>query len=112
MGARAATAQQDPIVIYRSVDGDGETFSLQPGSLARLRAAFPGEVHGSPRVFIAHETKADFEHVHGRIAPQIIQLLTGLTEDRLQRLGGVIFWDPVTERELPRAKSTHSPRAR
>lgn len=63
---------------------------------------FGPEVHGSPRVFVAHETKADFEQVHGHVATQIIQLLTGVTEKRLQRLGGVRFLDPVTEQELPR----------
>ncbi|MBX3232511.1 MAG: hypothetical protein KIT84_16170 [Labilithrix sp.] len=53
-------------------------------------------------MFIAHETKADYEHVQGAIAPQIIQLLTGLTEERLIALGGVTFRDAVTDQELPR----------
>jgi len=42
------------------------------------------------------------EEVHGGIAKQIIQLLTGLSEERIHPLGGVIFRDPVTERNLPR----------
>jgi hypothetical protein len=54
-------------------------------------------------VFIAHETHADYEAVHGAIVQQVIQLLTGLTEDRLRPLGGVSFRDPVTEQELRRA---------
>ena len=55
-------------------------------------------------MFIAHESSADYEAVHGAIVQQVIQLLTGLTEDRLRPLGGVSFRDPVTEQELRRAE--------
>jgi hypothetical protein len=91
-----------PIVIYRSVNRDGETYALEPRSLKRLREAFGQAVHVRPRVFIAHETRADHEHVAGAIAPQIVMLLTGLSEQRLEPVGGVIFRDPATEQDLPR----------
>lgn len=89
-------------MIYRTVSRDGQTFALEPRSLRRLQAQFGDALHPSPRVFIAHETHADHEHVHGRIAPQVIALLTGLSEERIAELGGVKFVDAVTDRELPR----------
>jgi hypothetical protein len=61
-------------------------------------------VHARPRVFVAHEGRADHEHVDVAVAQHIIQLLTGVSEDRLRPLGGVIFRDPVTERDVPRAE--------
>jgi len=100
--AGAAIAEVAPIVIYRSVNRDGETYALEPRALKRLRETFGSSVHARPRVFLAHETRADHEHVQGTVAPQIVMLLTGLSEDRLGPLGGVIFRDPVTEQDLPR----------
>lgn len=93
-----------PLVIHRGVNRDGETFALEPRSLKRLRAAFGSAAHPRPRIFLAHETRADNEHVHASMAPQIIMLLTGLAEERLASLGGVIFRDPVTDRDLPRTQ--------
>ena len=54
--AAPAVQAQNPIVTHRSVNRDGETFALEPGSLERLRQAFGQTVHPRPRVFIAHET--------------------------------------------------------
>lgn len=93
-----------PFVVYRSVNGNGETYALEPRSLTRLRRELGAAVHARPRVFIAHELRADYEHVDGAIAGQVIHLLTGISEDRLRPLGGVIFRDPVTDRDLPRVQ--------
>ena len=101
---QAARQERTPLVIFRSVNRDGETYALEPRSLERLKAELGAAVHARPRVFVAHETKADYEHVHGAIAQQIIQLLTGLAEERLRPLGGVTFRDAVTEQDLPRVE--------
>ena len=101
--ARSAPKEPGPIIIFRSVNRDGETYSLEPRSLDVLRAAFGEAVHPRSRLFLAHETRADYEHVHGAVAPQVVMLLTGLSEEKLTRVGGVLFRDPVTERDLPRA---------
>ena len=102
MSAEAFQERQEPIVVFRSVNRDGETFALEPHSLDRLRKELGSDLRVHPRVFIAHETLADYEHVHGAIVEQVVQLLTGVTEARLSSLGGVIFRDPVTERDVPR----------
>lgn len=95
-----AEAENAPIVIYRSVNRDGATFALAPGSLARLRQRFGGAVRAHPRIFIAHETRDDYKHLNASIVPQIVSLLTGLSVDHLKSLGGVTFRDPVTDRDL------------
>ncbi|WAS98813.1 hypothetical protein [Nannocystis punicea] len=93
----------EPIVILRSSNREGATFALEPGSLARLRKAFGEALHPRSRVFIAHETRDDYERVQAAIAEQIVMLLTGLPEKRLQTLGRVVFRDPVSEMDLPRS---------
>jgi hypothetical protein len=95
-------APRKPVEILRSVNRDGETYALSPGTKERLRATFGDDVRARSRLFISHETRADYDHVHKDIAAQVVILLTGLTEDRLRDLGGVRFLDAVTERELPR----------
>ncbi|MFY0542014.1 hypothetical protein [Nannocystis pusilla] len=92
----------EPIIIYRSSNRDGATFALDPGSLARLRSEFGEALHPRSRVFIAHETRDDDEQVQASIAGQIVMLLTGLPEQRLEKLGKVVFRDPVSDRDLPR----------
>ena len=92
-----------PIVIYRSVNREGQTFALKPASRQFLRQQFGESVHSSPRVFIAHETKADFDEWHDNFAEQVIQLLTGVSSERLKGLGGVVFRDPVTESDISAA---------
>ena len=94
---------REPIVIHRSVTGAGATYALDWRSAERLQKQLAGEVHVRPRIFIAHGTEADYERVQGNLVGQIIQLLTGVTEERLQPLGEVIFRDPVTEQEVARA---------
>jgi hypothetical protein len=101
--SRAHTHPVEPLIIYRSVNRDGQTFALDSRSADTLRQRLGAAVHVRPRVFIAHETLADHEQLHGSIVGQIVQLLTGLTEERLAPLGGVSFRDPETEREVHRS---------
>jgi hypothetical protein len=103
MTAPAVQVGPGPLVVFRSVDRAGETFALEPRSLERLRKELGSAVHARPRIFIAHAPRADYDHVHIAVAQQIIQLLTGVTEEALRPLGGVTFRDPVTERDLPLA---------
>lgn len=85
------------VVIYQSADREGSTFELSRESLIELRQSFP-QLRVSPRVFVAHGTRDDFERLHGTsLAQQIAILLTGLPIDRL---GTLEFRDPVTERTL------------
>jgi hypothetical protein len=105
MSTTEASVPSTPVVIFRSVNRDGETFAIEPRSLERLRAEFGPALHARPRVFIAHEARPDHEHVLGTVAPQIVFLLTGLPEENLRALGGVTFRDPVTDQDLPLSPS-------
>jgi hypothetical protein len=94
-------AVREPIVILRSVSGNGQTFALDPSSKARVREVFGSQAHIHPRVSIAHETAADYESMRGDLLPQIIQLLTGVTKAQLEQVGDVVFRDPVTGEDVP-----------
>jgi hypothetical protein len=105
MSTAQAAARDTPVVIFRSVNRDGETFAIEPRSLERLRAEFGPELHARPRVFIAFEGPSDGEFVMRLVAPHVVQLLTGLPEEKLRAIGGVTFRDPVTDRDVPLAPS-------
>lgn len=90
-----AERDQEPIVIYRSVNGNGETFALKPASARRIRREL--KVEPRPRVFIAHEVRADLDAVAKDVVPHVIQLLTGVSKTRLATLGKLQFQDPVSE---------------
>jgi hypothetical protein len=98
--AEALDLVPEPIVIYRSVNRDGQTFGLEPLSRQRVRDRFGAQVHLHPRVFIAHETAADHAMVRRDLAALVVQLLTGVQPDCLNELGGVSFRDPATDDEL------------
>lgn len=100
MHTAAAPEAPYPIIIYRSVDRAGQTFALHPLSRDRLKECFGDSIHVHPRVFIAHATEDDYHRVHTGLADQIVMLLTGLSRQRLDELGGVSFWDPVSDIEL------------
>jgi hypothetical protein len=93
----------EPLVIYRSVDREGATFALDPRSRDRINERFAEGAHVRSRVFIAHETREDYESLRGDLGEHITILLTGLAPSRLQELGGVVFMDPVTESEVRRS---------
>ncbi|HVI01203.1 MAG TPA: hypothetical protein VM869_20945 [Enhygromyxa sp.] len=102
MDTAAALEPSEPIIIYRTLNRDGQTFAIEPLSLKRLRQAFGNEVRVHPVVFVAHETAADYGQLHGDVVAQVIQLLTGVSEARLDSFGGVSLRDPVTDDELAR----------
>jgi hypothetical protein len=103
MHPAAAAQASEPIIIYRSVNRDGQTFALEPLSMDRLREHFGDAVHVRPRVFIAHETSTHHDQLQGELAGQVIALLTGVSEARLEDIGGVSFRDPATDAELERS---------
>ena len=99
--AHALDLGPEPIVIHRSVSGNGQTFALDPLSEARVRELFGGRVHIHPRVSLGHETAADYESMRVDLVPQIVQLLTGVSQAQLEALGEVVFRDPVTDENVP-----------
>lgn len=92
-------ANNDPIVILAGLQQDGTIYQLHPISIERLRAEFPG-VQRAPSVFVGYDTQADFESLHGPMWPQITQLLTGVSVEKLRKLGSVLVRVPSTGREI------------
>lgn len=95
--AEQATIEDETIVVFQSTDREGSTFSLSPDARRVLQQRFGDKIHFAPRIFIAHETRGDFERVHGRLAKQLVALLTGLSDEQVAQVT-VEFRDPVTNR--------------
>ena len=89
----------EPLVIQIGRQRDGCTYQLHPSSRARLRKEFP-DVRPVPSVFIGYDTKSDFEALHGPLWKQIATMLTGLSWERIETLGGIQIYDPVQETEV------------
>jgi hypothetical protein len=73
---------------------DGATFRLSPQTRARLTA----QKMGSPlatSLFVTFPIREAFERHHGPMWNQIVMLLTGLSEDQIEALGGFRFVDPA-----------------
>lgn len=99
--ASPATVDEDTrIVVYQSTDRSGSTFALSPEAERMLQERFGSKLHGSPRIFVAHEIRDDLERLHGRLAKHLVMLLTGLDADLLGQVGDIEFRDPVTEQRL------------
>lgn len=103
IGAQAQEDDNDKIVIYQSTNREGSTFALSPETRRALQARFGDKLHVSPRIFVAHGmpeapgTRDDLERLHGRLAKQLLALLTGFDQDLLAQLGEFEFRNPVTD---------------
>jgi hypothetical protein len=95
--AEQATIEDETIVVFQSTDREGSTFSLSPDARGILQQRFGDKIHFAPRIFIAHETRDDFQRLHGSLAKQLVALLTGLSDEYLAQVT-VEFRDPVTNR--------------
>ncbi|MBI5513506.1 MAG: hypothetical protein HY909_07030 [Deltaproteobacteria bacterium] len=88
----------EPVFIFLGVQSDGVTYQLDTASRDRLRAV-PG-ARPVDRVFIAYDTKGEYERQHGPFDHQAVQLLTGLSMERLAELGGVELYDPRSQTSI------------
>lgn len=91
------------IVVHQSTNREGSTFALSPEARRMLQQRFGAKFHGSPRIFIAHDIRDDRddrERLHGRLAKQLVMLLTGLDDQSLAQIGDIEFRDPVTDQRL------------
>jgi hypothetical protein len=85
--------------INQSRQHDGYTFSLSPISKEELRRLRPG-VHPLPRLFIAFENAGEFQHQRGDLYDHVAQLLTRLTQQELEAIGGFKIVDPLTNERV------------
>lgn len=87
------------ILINIGRQSDGCTYQLHPRSSDEIRSRFP-RARPVPSVFIGYETQAEFEELHGPIWRQVALMLTGLSWEQIEAMGGVRLYDPVAEQEV------------
>ena len=92
------------IDVNMGLQGGGATFRLAPGAIDSIRCRYSGiEPPGS--VYVSYETRHDFEREHGSFWGQLAAILTGLTEQQLQELGGARFVGMPDGKEFARYPS-------
>lgn len=83
------------VKIYVNKQLDGYTFSISPSTRKALRDEFPGS-HPANNIFVAFDTKSDFEIYYGKLENHIFPLLLGLDDkEDLKRIKEIIFIEPV-----------------
>jgi hypothetical protein len=87
-----------PIVIEVGKQTNGATFRLSPRTEAVL-ASQTSDWSPASSIFVSFDTQWDFDRLHGPMWTQIAMLLTGLSEEQIQNLGGFIFMSP-TDKEV------------
>lgn len=95
----AAETTLEPLYIYRVPTREGSSFQLAPLMKERLQDLFG--VHPRRSLFIDHSTKDEMNRFYADLAGQVIQLLTGVTRERLEeKFGKVVFLDADTDKEI------------
>ena len=92
-----------PVEIQVGRQSDGWTFTLHPFSRQMLQDVFPNSRRVA-RVFIATDTRQDFQTTMGDLADlaeQVAIILTGVSIDQLrEKFGGYRVYDPAAKKEL------------
>lgn len=92
-----------PVEIQVGRQSNGWTFALHPFSRQMLRVVFAGSCR-IPSVFIASETRKDFQTTMGDLADlaeQVAMILTGVSSQQLtEKFGGYRVYDAATSEEL------------
>jgi hypothetical protein len=92
-----------PVEIQVGRQSNGWTFILHPFSRQMLQEVFPGSCR-VPSVFIATDTRQDFQATMGDVADlaeQVAIILTGVSIDQLtNKFGGYRVYDAATKKEL------------
>ena len=89
----------DKIIIEVGVQLDGYTFRLSPRARAKLERESPN-LPPPTSLFVGFDTRSDFEKIHGPMWQQIVSILTGISEDKLKKIGDYEFVDPLTNRVI------------
>ena len=97
---KSSRSNVKPLVVYTARSLDGTSFGLDTESQMRVRQTFP-DVHVSTRhVYVAHDTREVVSESIHRFEKQVIELLTGLSVERLAEKFSVSFRDPWSEKEI------------
>jgi hypothetical protein len=100
-------AKETPLVIRVGQQGDGAVYGLDYHSEQRIRARYP-EAHVAKHLFVGYEGKQDIKRLHGPFWREIAKILTGLTDEQIEQLGGLLVFDPERKRSLWRWTPGHA----
>jgi hypothetical protein len=78
---------------------DGYTFRLDPRSRVWLEETYP-DLPRVASIFIGFDQHHDLQQIPQSIWNQIIQLLTGLSFQEINTIGGFVVTNPQTEQEV------------
>jgi hypothetical protein len=100
-----------PVEIQVGRQNNGWTFALHPFSRQMLQEVSADSCR-VPSVFIANDTRQDFQATVGNIADlaeQVVIILTGVTIDQLTEMfGGYRVYDAVTNKEIVPSPEVHA----
>lgn len=99
--------EMSEIIIYATKQLDGYTCGLEPRSKAAIKAQLPSEPNPVTSVFISYGPNSDIEFQYDAIWKHIAELLTGLSAEKLQEFGKVVFVDPRTLKTLFEPSAQH-----
>jgi len=79
---------------------DGYTFSMTPSTRSEIKSEFPDAMPANS-IFVAYDTKSDFQLYVGNLESYIFPALVGLSIEKLKKkIKSVVFIDPVENKEL------------
>jgi len=80
---------------------DGFTFRLNPVSRIKLKERFPG-ISPVSSVFVSYDTyeEKDFGMLDENVWKYVALMLTGFSENQLEKSGGFVFLDPLNRKEI------------
>ncbi len=90
---------QPRLIINVNKQRDGYIFDLRPRSRVWLETNYPDRERVSS-VFIGADRKSQFEQFSDSILRQVLNLITGLSLEELNSVGGFRLINPVTDEEL------------
>lgn len=93
-------AASGPIRIHMGRQREGCAFDLHPTSRRRILEAYP-EAEMSNLVFIGYDRDSSSKEIRESVLKQVAWMLTGLTPEQLQAMGGVVIFDAMTEAIRP-----------
>jgi hypothetical protein len=85
---------------------DGVVFSLPVATRLKIKQQFP-DAHPVARIFVAYDTKSDFESYHGKIEKNIFPALIGLDAEKgLKEINKIVFVNADTNQKYLLNKAT------
>src|SRR2546430_1105485 len=91
--------QNGPLVIYVGSNWEGFTFRLDPKSFRALQEKTKTLNDALPTVSIGYDTRVGFESIHGPVYDHVAELLTGLSAEKLKKIG-FVFKDGKTDQQI------------